>query len=66
MGGRIWRKLAASLCVAVLGALAFSLPAVAAGQTITVWWNQGFYAAEDQAMKEPSPSGKSRPATRSS
>ena len=25
-------------------------PALAAGKTLTVWWNQGFYPAEDQAF----------------
>ncbi len=35
-------------------ALAWAIPhsTEAAGQTIVVWWNQGFYQAEDQAMKE--------------
>jgi multiple sugar transport system substrate-binding protein len=27
-------------------------PVAAAGQTVTVWWNQGFYPAEDQAMRD--------------
>ena len=40
--------------MASAGALAASAarPARAAGQTITVWWNQGFYQAEDQAVKD--------------
>lgn len=29
---------------------ALGRPALARGQTITVWWNQGFYPAEDQAF----------------
>ncbi len=42
-----WRGLAAcALLVAAAGA------AQAAGQTVTVWWNQGFYPAEDQAMRD--------------
>ncbi len=46
---RAWRSLAFSACVAGLGALA--QPA-AAGQTITAWWNQGYYPAEDQALRD--------------
>ena len=40
--------------MASAGALAASAarPARAAGQTITVWWTQGFYQAEDQAVKD--------------
>jgi multiple sugar transport system substrate-binding protein len=38
--------------LATVFALPFAAPAHAAGQTITVWWNQGFYPAEDQAMRE--------------
>lgn len=30
---------------------ALSRPALARGQTITVWWNQGFYPAEDEAFR---------------
>lgn len=42
-----WRGLVAcALLVAASGA------AQAAGQTVTVWWNQGFYPAEDQAMRD--------------
>src|SRR6478735_1994587 len=43
---------------AVMGAIAAGTGALmlpgagrAAGQTITVWWNQGFYPAEDAAMR---------------
>lgn len=43
---------------AVLAALALGLSsamsagsALAAGHTITVWWNQGFYPTEDQALR---------------
>lgn len=37
-----------------LGVGAFALPidARAAGKTITVWWNQGFYPAEDDAFRK--------------
>ncbi len=40
--------------MASAGALAASgtRRARAAGQTVTVWWNQGFYQAEDQAVKD--------------
>ena len=27
-------------------------PALAKGQTITIWWNQGFYPEEDQAFRD--------------
>lgn len=37
--------------VAVLAASGLARPAVAKGQTVTVWWNQGFYPAEDAAFK---------------
>lgn len=30
---------------------ALNRPALAAGETLTVWWNQGFYPAEDQAFR---------------
>jgi len=36
--------------VGLLAVSALAHPAVARGQTITVWWNQGFYPAEDQAF----------------
>jgi multiple sugar transport system substrate-binding protein len=32
-------------------AAALSKPALAKGQTVTVWWNQGFYPEEDQAFR---------------
>jgi multiple sugar transport system substrate-binding protein len=35
----------------LLAAGALARPAVARGQTITVWWNQGFYPAEDAAFR---------------
>ncbi|HEY1413718.1 MAG TPA: ABC transporter substrate-binding protein, partial [Rhodopila sp.] len=41
--------LKASVGLAAVSAL--SRPAVARGQTITVWWNQGFYPAEDAAFR---------------
>src|SRR5690349_4118443 len=51
--GRLFRRfVATSVCVLMLGALALSPPAWAAGKTVTIWWNQGFYPAEDQAMKD--------------
>ena len=34
-----------------LGAALAPEPARADGQTITVWWNQGFYPTEDQALR---------------
>src|SRR6185437_11351856 len=36
---------------AVLAASSLAMPAIAKGQTITVWWNQGFYPAEDAAFR---------------
>jgi len=45
-----WRAIAAALAMGALSAL--PRPADAAGQTVVVWWNQGFYQAEDQAMKD--------------
>ncbi len=52
MAGSWLRGVAASFCVGA-GALGM-MPgqAVAAGQTVTAWWNQGFYPAEDQALKD--------------
>jgi multiple sugar transport system substrate-binding protein len=47
-----WRPLAVAACLVGAGLLGQPAPAVAAGQTVTVWWNQGFYPAEDQAMKD--------------
>jgi multiple sugar transport system substrate-binding protein len=46
-----WRSVAATLAIAA--GMAGAAPAArAAGQTVTVWWNQGFYPAEDQAMRD--------------
>ena len=45
------RRFAAA--TAVVGAICcHAALADAAGQTITVWWNQGFYPAEDQAFRD--------------
>jgi multiple sugar transport system substrate-binding protein len=52
MGGLFRRCVATSLCLLILGAFALSPPAWGAGKTVTIWWNQGFYPAEDQAMKD--------------
>jgi multiple sugar transport system substrate-binding protein len=38
-----------SIGLAAFGALA--RPAIAKGQTLTIWWNQGFYPAEDAAFR---------------
>ncbi len=38
--------------IGAAGALARPYVARGAGQTVVVWWNQGFYQAEDQAMKD--------------
>ena len=35
----------------LLATSALSRPALAAGTTLTVWWNQGFYPAEDAALR---------------
>lgn len=35
----------------LLGGVGLSRPAVARGQTLDVWWNQGFYPAEDAAFR---------------
>ena len=48
----IWRGLAAAMCTTALVAIGATSPAQAAGKTIKVWWNQGFYPAEDQALKD--------------
>jgi len=49
MGSRFRRGFAVCMCVLALAAF----PRLAlAGQTVTVWWNQGFYPAEDQAMRD--------------
>lgn len=47
-----WRGLAGAACLAVTSLLVSAASAVAAGPPVTIWWNQGFYPAEDQAMKE--------------
>jgi multiple sugar transport system substrate-binding protein len=52
MAGHRLRGLAAIACMAAFGAFAQPQAAQAAGQTITVWWNQGFYPAEDQAIRD--------------
>lgn len=45
------RRFVTACMAAGLGAWLAPSPAVAAGKTITIWWNQGFYPAEDQAMR---------------
>lgn len=52
MAANRWRSIAASIVLAASGAIALPHGAAAAGQTVTVWWNQGFYPAEDQALKD--------------
>ena len=37
--------------IGVAAASALARPAIAKGQTLTVWWNQGFYPAEDAAFR---------------
>jgi multiple sugar transport system substrate-binding protein len=44
-------RIACSLTVLSLAAL-LPAPAFAAGQTLTVWWNKGFYPAEDAALQK--------------
>ena len=44
------RGLAVVCCALAVGSI--TSPPCAAGQTITVWWNQGFYPAEDQALQD--------------
>ncbi len=46
------RWMGRALLLGSVFALPFSTPARAAGQTVTVWWNQGFYPSEDQAMRD--------------
>ncbi len=41
-----------ALVLVALLALAWPFAARAAGQTVAVWWNQGFYQAENQAMED--------------
>ncbi|MDE2516957.1 MAG: carbohydrate ABC transporter substrate-binding protein [Rhodospirillales bacterium] len=52
MSRRFLRGLTAALAMSAIGAFGAPQPAAAAGQTITVWWNQGFYPAEDQAFRQ--------------
>lgn len=52
MASRLRHALALALGLGVLGFMASPDEAEAAGQTVTIWWNQGFYQAEDQAMKD--------------
>ncbi len=47
---RTRRAIAAAVALG-FGALLAPTGARAAGQTITVWWNQGFYPTEDQALR---------------
>ncbi len=47
-----WRPFTVAACVIGAAMLGQPAPAAAAGQTVVVWWNQGFYPAEDQAMKD--------------
>lgn len=35
----------------LLAASALAKPALARGQTLTIWWNQGYYPAEDAALR---------------
>jgi multiple sugar transport system substrate-binding protein len=37
--------------VGLAAVVSLARPAVARGQTLTVWWNQGFYPAEDAAFR---------------
>ena len=50
MGGMIQRDLLKG-SFGLVAASALSRPALASGQKVTVWWNQGFYPAEDQAFR---------------
>ncbi len=50
MGMTTWRVLLAA--VAMGGGLALPQAASQAAETVTVWWNQGYYPAEDQALKD--------------
>ncbi len=54
MVGHLSRRelLGASAAIAAGGALARPYVAKAAGTTISIWWNQGFYAAEDAAFRD--------------
>jgi multiple sugar transport system substrate-binding protein len=50
MGGIVRRDILTG-SIGLLAASALARPAIAKGQTITVWWNQGYYPAEDQAFR---------------
>lgn len=52
MTSRSRRGAVLSVCLLAASLVTGAGPAAAAGQTITVWWNQGFYPAEDQAMRD--------------
>ena len=43
---------ALSIAVAAVGLFAATAPALAQGNTITVWWGKGFYKSEDDALLE--------------
>ena len=47
---RIVRRNFLKASVALAAASSLVRPAIARGQTLTVWWNQGFYPAEDAAF----------------
>ena len=50
--GSTRRQFVAAGAAAGLGALAAPRIARAAGSTVTAWWNQGFYPAEDEALRK--------------
>ncbi|MBV9782566.1 MAG: carbohydrate ABC transporter substrate-binding protein [Acidisphaera sp.] len=52
MRGYRWRGLAATLCLVAFGIAGSPRATLAAGDTVTLWWNQGFYPAEDQAFRD--------------
>ena len=51
---RSWYRRGLVAAFGFCAAMAFTppIPAHAAGKTVVIWWNQGFYQAEDQAMKD--------------
>ena len=51
---RSWHRRGLIAAFGFGAAMAFTppIPAHAAGKTVVIWWNQGFYQAEDQAMKD--------------
>ncbi|OJY77493.1 MAG: hypothetical protein BGP12_02910 [Rhodospirillales bacterium 70-18] len=49
---KFWRNLLTATLLSGAAALVHPVPAMAAGKKIVVWWNQGFYPAEDQALKD--------------